>query len=243
MKLRLAAPTLLVDLAPGAGPDRHRAPQRRLDDRRHDAARRDGARAAASGSPRRSRARSPTRRSATAARSAARSRTATRPPTSSRSCSRYEGSVIIRGDSAASARSRPPTCSRTTSRRRSADGEVLTEVRLPGARRLRVRLPEVQPPPGGLGDGGRLRAGQEGRRRLLRGRPHRAHPHGQRAAAGDRRRGGAARRGRSTPTAIAAAAEQAAEGTEPPGDLNASPDYKRHLARVLCRRALEEAAA
>jgi carbon-monoxide dehydrogenase medium subunit len=43
--------------------------------------------------------------------------------------------------------------------------------------------------------------------------------------------------------AIAAAAEQAAEGTDPPGDLNASPDYKRHLARVLTRRALEEAAA
>jgi aerobic carbon-monoxide dehydrogenase medium subunit len=45
------------------------------------------------------------------------------------------------------------------------------------------------------------------------------------------------------PDAIAAAAEQAAEGTDPPGDLNASPDYKRHLARVLTRRALEEAAA
>ena len=43
--------------------------------------------------------------------------------------------------------------------------------------------------------------------------------------------------------AIAAAAEQAAEGTDPPADLNASSDYKRHLARVLCRRALEEAAA
>ncbi|HWH93742.1 MAG TPA: xanthine dehydrogenase family protein subunit M [Baekduia sp.] len=42
---------------------------------------------------------------------------------------------------------------------------------------------------------------------------------------------------------IAAAAEQAAEGTEPPGDLNATPDYKRHLARVLTRRALEKAAA
>jgi aerobic carbon-monoxide dehydrogenase medium subunit len=41
---------------------------------------------------------------------------------------------------------------------------------------------------------------------------------------------------------IAQAAEQAAEGTDPPGDLNATPDYKRHLARVLCRRALEEAA-
>jgi aerobic carbon-monoxide dehydrogenase medium subunit len=42
---------------------------------------------------------------------------------------------------------------------------------------------------------------------------------------------------------IAAAAEQAAEGTEPPADLNATADYKRHLARVLCRRALEDASS
>jgi aerobic carbon-monoxide dehydrogenase medium subunit len=41
---------------------------------------------------------------------------------------------------------------------------------------------------------------------------------------------------------IAAAAEAAAEGTDPPADLNATADYKRHLARVLTRRALEEAA-
>jgi aerobic carbon-monoxide dehydrogenase medium subunit len=41
---------------------------------------------------------------------------------------------------------------------------------------------------------------------------------------------------------IARAAEEAAEGTDPPADLNASSDYKRHLARVLSRRALEEAA-
>jgi carbon-monoxide dehydrogenase medium subunit len=41
---------------------------------------------------------------------------------------------------------------------------------------------------------------------------------------------------------IAAAAEQAAEGADPPGDLNATPDYKRHLARTLTRRALEQAA-
>ncbi len=40
---------------------------------------------------------------------------------------------------------------------------------------------------------------------------------------------------------IAKAAEQAAEGTDPPADLNASAEYKRHLARVLCRRALQEA--
>jgi carbon-monoxide dehydrogenase medium subunit len=42
--------------------------------------------------------------------------------------------------------------------------------------------------------------------------------------------------------AIARAASQAAEGTEPPADLNASADYKRHLAQVLTRRALIEAA-
>jgi carbon-monoxide dehydrogenase medium subunit len=31
------------------------------------------------------------------------------------------------------------------------------------------------------------------------------------------------------------------QGTDPPDDLNASPDYRRHLARVLVRRALEQA--
>jgi carbon-monoxide dehydrogenase medium subunit len=50
-------------------------------------------------------------------------------------------------------------------------------------------------------------------------------------------------RGQSlSPESIAAAAEQAAEGTDPPGDLNATPEYKQHLARVLTRRALEAAA-
>jgi aerobic carbon-monoxide dehydrogenase medium subunit len=43
--------------------------------------------------------------------------------------------------------------------------------------------------------------------------------------------------------AITRAAELAAEGTDPPADLNASSDYKRSLARVLTRRALEQAAA
>jgi carbon-monoxide dehydrogenase medium subunit len=45
-----------------------------------------------------------------------------------------------------------------------------------------------------------------------------------------------------TADSIAAAAEQAAEGTDPPADLNASQDYKRHLARVLTKRALTAAA-
>jgi carbon-monoxide dehydrogenase medium subunit len=42
---------------------------------------------------------------------------------------------------------------------------------------------------------------------------------------------------------IARAAEQAGEGTDPPADLNASSEYKRHLARVLTRRAIEQAAS
>jgi aerobic carbon-monoxide dehydrogenase medium subunit len=40
---------------------------------------------------------------------------------------------------------------------------------------------------------------------------------------------------------IADAAELAAEGTEPPTDHAASADFRKHLVRVLTRRALEEA--
>jgi aerobic carbon-monoxide dehydrogenase medium subunit len=43
--------------------------------------------------------------------------------------------------------------------------------------------------------------------------------------------------------AVERAADLADEGTEPVGDLNATPDYKRHLARVMTRRALREAAS
>jgi aerobic carbon-monoxide dehydrogenase medium subunit len=39
----------------------------------------------------------------------------------------------------------------------------------------------------------------------------------------------------------AAAGEVAAEGTDPPEDTAASAEFRRHLARVLVRRALEEA--
>jgi carbon-monoxide dehydrogenase medium subunit len=40
---------------------------------------------------------------------------------------------------------------------------------------------------------------------------------------------------------IAKAAEQAAEGTSPPADLNATAEYKQHLARVLTKRAIRDA--
>ena len=42
---------------------------------------------------------------------------------------------------------------------------------------------------------------------------------------------------------IADAAEHAADGTEPPDDLNATPAYRAHLARVLVRHALETASS
>jgi aerobic carbon-monoxide dehydrogenase medium subunit len=41
----------------------------------------------------------------------------------------------------------------------------------------------------------------------------------------------------------AEAAENAADGTEPTSDLNASAEYRVHLAKVLVRRALEEVGA
>ena len=46
----------------------------------------------------------------------------------------------------------------------------------------------------------------------------------------------------ATEDGVRAAAEQAAEGTNPPSDLNGEADYRRHLARVLTRRAVVAAA-
>ena len=46
-----------------------------------------------------------------------------------------------------------------------------------------------------------------------------------------------------TPEVIAAAAAKAAEGANPDDDLYASADYKRHMATVYARRAIEKATA
>ena len=54
-------------------------------------------------------------------------------------------------------------------------------------------------------------------------------------------RAGAVEAALSGGASAADAAEQAAEGTDAPTDLNATPDYRNHLARVLTRRALQAA--
>ena len=46
----------------------------------------------------------------------------------------------------------------------------------------------------------------------------------------------------ATEDGVRAAAEQAAEGTNPPSDLNGAADYRQHLARVLTGRAVLKAA-
>ena len=46
----------------------------------------------------------------------------------------------------------------------------------------------------------------------------------------------------ATAQAVAAAAAHAAEGTDPPSDLNGEADYRRHLATVLTRRCVLSAA-
>jgi carbon-monoxide dehydrogenase medium subunit len=54
-------------------------------------------------------------------------------------------------------------------------------------------------------------------------------------------RAAAAEQAVSSGASAADAAAVADEGTDPPADLNASPEYRRHLTKVLVRRALEEA--
>ena len=45
-----------------------------------------------------------------------------------------------------------------------------------------------------------------------------------------------------TDDAVRAAVESVADGTDPPSDLNGDADYRRHLAKVLARRAVLAAA-
>jgi len=46
----------------------------------------------------------------------------------------------------------------------------------------------------------------------------------------------------ATADGVREACEHAADGTNPPSDLNGDADYRRHLAKVLVRRAVLTAA-
>jgi carbon-monoxide dehydrogenase medium subunit len=46
----------------------------------------------------------------------------------------------------------------------------------------------------------------------------------------------------ATDDGVRGAADQAADGTNPPSDLNGDSDYRKHLATVLTRRAVLKAA-
>ncbi|HEU5212410.1 MAG TPA: xanthine dehydrogenase family protein subunit M [Gaiellaceae bacterium] len=63
-----------------------------------------------------------------------------------------------------------------------------------------------------------------------------------RAPAAEQRLAGAPRdAGSDTEYALSEAAAVADQGTDPPGDVTASPEFRRELARVVTKRALEEA--
>ena len=154
----------------------------------------------------------------------------------------YEGSVVVRGESGEREVAAADLFQDylTTA---VGDGEVLTEVRLPaldgygfGYHKFNRRQEDWAMVAVG-------RARQEGRatapaRTCASGLTHMSSVPLRATAVEE------ALRGKPLDAdSIAAAAEQAAEGTEPPADLNASADYKRHLARVLTRRALTDASA
>ncbi len=176
----------------------------------------------------RSRRKSATIRSATAGPSAVRSRTATRRATCPRRCSRSTPPSWCRGR-AAPVRSRRTEFFRgfletALDARRAAHRDPGPEV---GRGRIRVR--EVQPPCPGLGD---RRCGRgAGERRD----PRRARQHGLGAPACHRGRD------RAGPGSFGGGSGPRGGGRVPSrsADLNASPEYRAHLAQVLVRRALE----
>ena len=240
MKLRLARPALLVDIgrigdlsyvrddgdtiAIGALTRHH--------DARHDA----GCCASTAPSLAHGAARSATRRCVTAARSAARSRTAIRPPTCRRSLLALDASSsrAARAASAtiAAARVLPGLLRDGARARRDARRDPRPEADSAGwsypkfNRRAQdwaiVAVAAVVARRTGRSAARRSRSRTWARPRFGRRRP--------------RRRWSAERRSRTRP-------RSRLTGTEPAVGHAASSDFRRHLARVLTRRALEEAGA
>ena len=175
-------------------------------------------------------ARSATPRSATAAPSAARWPTPIRPPTCPRWCWPWAATLVARGPGGEREIAAPrllPGLPRVGARARRA---AHRDPRAQGGRR-RLVVPEVQPPGPGLGH-----------RRRGRGAPttaRRAWPWSTWAPPRSSPRAWSTRW--SAGASATDAAEHAVDDAEPQADINASVEFRSHLARVLVRRALEEA--
>ena len=174
--------------------------------------------------------RSAIRRCATAARSAARSPTATRRPTCPRSCSR-SAARSSRAGRGGERRDRGRRLLHGLPRDRARarrDASPRSGCRRPAARAGRSRS----------STGARRTGPSSASPRSATAPRRRAGQHGLHAAAGRRRsrpRCDAARRPPTPPRSPARAPTR-------PSDLNASPEYRRHLARVLVGRALDTVA-
>jgi aerobic carbon-monoxide dehydrogenase medium subunit len=120
-----------------------------------------------------------------------------------------------------------------------APDEVLTEVRVPKLRRDEgwsyLKLNRRALDWATVGAAAVVRRDGEGRLREPRVALTSMGPVPLRAAAVERELEGAGA------DAVAGAAERAADDADPPGDLSASAEFRRYLARVLVRRALEQA--
>ena len=174
-----------------------------------------------------SRARSATRRCATAARSAARSRTPTRPPTCPPPCWRSAARSSCAGR-AGSGRCRSTEFFTGLFSTALEPDELVVEIRVPrtgSAGWAYEKFTRRANDWAIVGGRGRRRAGGAGQ-------------HGLDARCGRRPPRPRWRRARRSPDAAALADQD----TDPPSDLAATPAYRRHLARVLTRRALTTAA-
>ena len=137
-----------------------------------------------------------------------------------------DATFVVQGPDGAAGGCRRRSSSRASSSRTSSPTELLTEIRVPKTRWRRLELPEVQPPGPGLGH-----------RRCRRWRNGSSSGIGLVNMGVTPLRATAVEQALAQGASITDAAELAAEGTEPPTDLNASPRVPRATSPRCSRSA------